>query len=446
MGVNPALSFFEQSRRRDYDTAQNTLIDYDGTHHVRLLKRFEAPHDYAPKSKEAALMRPEYNRVFHLRFYIPKSALISKEQKIRDVVIMFNGLNETDRFDLYDTLGQHLAEQGIAAVLLPTPYHLNRRAPKTKDEAPMKPSDELFKNPMLIYYNCKQSVREGSLLLRKLRQKGRSDPDDLGFYQALFDRRLRISILGFSLGGLRALASFYADPSSYHTCVVFNSGVALEFLHTEPLKIKQEVWQTFLNGLNTAIDKERARQKLNDKYFRQFDTVFLGSHHNSLKKVLKENSQKLLFIVSGADPIVPDELKDIEVEGHGLTVLKIAGVGHIPTLDPQWSPWMNRVSEFIIRFVSSAGRRVWSHQEITDAATDILKGTKYWNNLKMEERSDRFGTGDLQTLLDQLDVKRRADLLRIFYASTAYYPNFRDVLNVVANNKEKAHNKEKVAA
>ena len=107
MGVVNPLSFFEHSRRRDYDSSQNTLFDYAGTHHIRILKRFEAPSEHASAPIAAKLLEPERNRTFHLRFYIPKSALISKEEKIRDVVIMFNGLDEIDRFDLYDVLGSN---------------------------------------------------------------------------------------------------------------------------------------------------------------------------------------------------------------------------------------------------------------------------------------------------------------------------------------------------
>jgi predicted esterase len=272
MGVVNPLSFFEQSRRRDYDLSQNTLFDYAGTHHVRILKRFEAPSDYPQGSISARLLEPERNRTFHLRFYIPKAALISKEEKIHNVVIMFNGLDEIDRFDLYDVLGQHLAEQGIAAVLLPTPHHLNRHTPVGL--SPKPPHEELFKHPILIYYNYKQSMLESELLIRKLRHQ-QVDNDDLNFYESLFDPGLRISILGFSLGGLRALASFVQEPTKYHTCIIFNSGVEPSLLNTEFLNISKVEWKSFSEKLYQEVQGRRAELGM-ESYWEYFSGVFLG--------------------------------------------------------------------------------------------------------------------------------------------------------------------------
>src|SRR5918911_3559125 len=271
MGVVTPLSFFEQSRLRGYDTTQDTLFDYAGTHHVRILKRFEAPSDYPPGSTSAKLLEAERNRIFHLRFYLPKAALISKGERIRDIVIMFNGLDEVDRFDLYDVLGQHLAEQGIAAVLLPTPHHLNRHTPRAGLK-PRPPHKELFALPLLIYYNYKQSMLESELLIQKLRHQQVND-EDFNFYEALFDPNLRISILGFSLGGLRALASFVQEPAKYHTCIVFNSGVELALLNTEFLRITKEQWKDFLDKLNQEVEANNDELE-KESYWKFFSGVF----------------------------------------------------------------------------------------------------------------------------------------------------------------------------
>lgn len=434
MGVNRPLSFFEQSRRRNYDMSQDTLVDYAGTNHVRILKRFESPSDHPPESPEAKLISPDYNRVFHLRFYIPKTALINKEQKIRDLVIMFNGLNEVERFDLYDLLGQHLSDQGIGAVLLPTPYHLNRSHPP-KGSARRQPHQVLFRFPILMYYNYKQSMLDSDLLLQKLRGT-KTDEVDCGFYEAIFDRRLRISTIGFSLGGLRALASFHYEPSHYHTCIVFNSGVQLSLLNTKPLGIENADWDNFVAKLHKEVRQQR-RSLRSEQLLESFDDVYLGKDPFWLKERLREHSQKLLFILSGGDPIVPPNVNPIEVEGHGLTVLKIAGVGHIPTMDPQWSPWLGRVSDFIARFVTQASREVWFHQDIIDETRKILAESQYFRTLQPSEQD--FQSDDLRRLLDSLSPQNRPGFLRLFYASMAYYPRFREVLNaIIKKNVPKA--------
>jgi hypothetical protein len=101
-GVGTDRSFSDTSRRENYDVSQDTIVNYTGTHYMRILKLFEAPADYPEGTTEQEQIKPDYNRKFHLRYYIPKSVLIGKRERVRQIVIMFNGLNEVDRFDLYD--------------------------------------------------------------------------------------------------------------------------------------------------------------------------------------------------------------------------------------------------------------------------------------------------------------------------------------------------------
>jgi len=432
MGDNRPTSFSQYSRRRSYDLAEDTIFDYAGTHHCRVLKLFQSPNPHEAGSLGNKLITPEYNRRFHLRFYLPKPALTSRQPEIREIMIMFNGLNEIERFDLYDVLGQHFAEQGIAAVLLPTPFHLNR-FPLQKDNHARHPLPHkmMFRNPMLLFHNYKQSMMDSDLLIKKLCN---TDPDDkdFQFYRSLFTPNPRISILGFSLGGLRALSSFLHAPEKYHTCIIFNSGVQLRLLDTSFLKIEKEEWEEF-NGKLEDQEEKNLSELGKDPYWQHFSQVYLGNAHTNYIKNLAKFSPRLLFILSGGDQIVhPDHLKNIEKEGHGLTSLKIAGVGHIPTTDPKWTYWMDRVAEFIIRF-DRAKQNVWSGQEIITEVTALLGGTPY---LQLLNKSDAdFGSADLQQLLDNIPTDRHSLLLKLFYASIAYYPNFREVLNGVVKHR-----------
>lgn len=445
MGTN-TRSFDESSRLQNYDISQDTIVDYIGTHYVRVLKRFEAPADYRKGTHEYKLIKPNYTKRFHLRYYIPKSTLIRNGERVQQIVIMFNGLNEVDRFDLYDVLGEHLAEQGIAAVLLPTPYHMNRnpqeREPTKHKRKPTKrkpPHVALFDVPMRMYYNYKQSMHESALLIKKLKGKAR-DENDFGFYKSLFDPDLQVSILGFSLGGLRALASFILQPDEYHACIVFNSGVSLSKVNTERINIDKGDWDKFVEKLHRDAKKQPDLAAPEDsKIWGAFKTVFLGSDSYELKYSLREHSKRLLFILSGADSTVPADISELEVPGHGLNVFRVGGVGHIPTLDDKWSFWIDRVSELIIGFIGQAEQDLWSRQGIIKEFELALKDRKYAKRL-MEKAERVKRSPQLEELLKNVEQgKKRADVINAYYAGMAYYPRFLDVLNEVVKSFDRTN-------
>jgi alpha-beta hydrolase superfamily lysophospholipase len=443
MGTDPR-SFDEGSRLEVYDLSQDTIVNYTGTHYVRILKLFETPADHPEETTEQEQNKPDRNKTFHLRYYIPKSTLVGKRERVRQIVIMFNGLNEVHRFDLYDVLGEHLAEQGIAAVLLPTPYHLNRN-PQIENPATRRkpPHALLFRRPMRMYYNYKQSMRESELLIQKLRQTA-PDEKDFGFYKSLFDPKLKVSILGFSLGGLRALASFILQPKQYDTCIVFNSGVKLSRLNTELIHISKTEWDKFVTRLQNDADKhsEAARPEGNvstysaDReraFWNAFDMVFLGNRPDKLKDSLTRHSKRLLLILSGADPTVPSDISELEKEGHGLNVFRIAGVGHIPTLDDKWSFWIDRVSELIIGFIGQAGQDLWSRQGIVSKIKSALKDPDY--AIRQAKAEPDAVPPQLGELLDHVEPGKRKEVINAYYAGMAYYPHFRDVLKEVVKSE-----------
>jgi hypothetical protein len=426
------------SRREDYDVSQNTIVNFTGTHYVRVLKRFEAPANYDKGTFEYELVQPDYTKRFHLRYYIPKSTLIRKDERVKQIVIMFNGLNEVDRFDLYDVLGEHLAEQGIAAVLLPTPYHLNRSAPiKESTTQRESPHMALFERPMLMYYNYKQSMLESKLLIQKLRHKA-GDPNDFGFYESLFDKDLQVSILGFSLGGLRALASFILEPHEYHSCTVFNSGVNLFELNTELIHIDKAEWLNFVTKLHSYTKKQpEGAQPEDGDFWDAFKMVFLGADPPGMSTTLMKHSERLLFILSGADPTVPSEkISSLEVAGHGLNIFRIGGVGHIPTLDPKWSFWIDRVSELIVGFIE-AGQDLWSREGVISAIASGLKNPDAAIGLLLTEPD--AGTPQLEDLLKHVEQGQHAEVIESYYAAMAYYPHFPDVLKEVVKSLERTN-------
>ncbi len=109
-------------------------------------------------------------RRFHLRFYIPREYFNDARKKISRVLIMTNGLDESDNYLLYDQLGTRLAALGLATVLLPLPNHLNRHVRyrlKQPDEEKIKskPSDEITVKPEVLHERFMQYKDE----LRQLR-------------------------------------------------------------------------------------------------------------------------------------------------------------------------------------------------------------------------------------------------------------------------------------
>lgn len=104
-------------------------------------------------------------------------------------------------------------------------------------------------------------------------------------------------------------------------------------------------------------------------------------------------------------------------------------------MDPQWSPWINRIADVIFNFVSQTGQEVLSHQDIVGEFANVLKGTSYYDSLQLAQ--EEFGTNQLRELLTCLNDKQRAVALKLYYASMAYYPRFREMLNDVVKWKKR---------
>jgi hypothetical protein len=107
------------SRIRYVDRYKDEILVHEGAKYVCLMKLFPmCGLDTTPDEED-------YRR-FHMRFYIPREYFNDARKKIDRIIIMTNGLNEFDKYLLYDQLGSDVASLGLAAVLLPLPNHLNR--------------------------------------------------------------------------------------------------------------------------------------------------------------------------------------------------------------------------------------------------------------------------------------------------------------------------------
>lgn len=367
---------------------------------------------------------------------------------------MFNGLNECAKYDFYDVMGAQFAEHGIATILLPTPFHLSRRVPrdnkctalrsmikqsKTRDYE--MPTDIAFGNEALYLYNFKRSIKELENLVDRIRHPFM---DDYGFFHTYFTQDPQITLFGFSLGGLRALACFLRNPDSYHSCITFNSTVNLGEINTEALNLNPKVWKETFSAIGDLVDKGDfiLGQKNDEDILNLFRWLYLKGTKDKLANRLKEHSTKYLSIQSGADPLAKDENAmggNISVRDHGLNRYIVAGVGHVPTRDLRWDNWLSKVGETIVHFIKGCEEVHWPHAELEGIIYELIKETPFFKNLKRKKKLnfENFDFSfkvfeDLKGQIRELGTDEDVDrFVELYYISKAFYPKFAELLEKI---------------
>lgn len=392
------------------------------------LARFHAPNPSL--FREFEHFNNQANKSFFVRVYYP-------EASASEVVIMFNGLDETlpqlgseDRlFQVYDAIGRALAERGVLVVLLPHPYHMNRFL-AFKDEQscrdwftlnpsvnPLQPTSALIEEPAHLYRNHFQAHRETMALVRFLRgpQHDHADlreaDDEVPFKDeaaTLIRSRLdghscsRISLIGYSLGGLRALSAFLRDrilaldrrEPFFNTCVCVNSGGGLTSLPS-PFWVNSDDWERLIQVLRHERLDERAEPRrirgiedaLHEKarlHFRYLDDVFLGQG-DALNILGAEAAKRMLFVVGGDDTLVPLESLERFVPSGGLNILQIAGMGHILGNDEAWQRWKKVITTVVTDFVKDP--RHHDYNPLTASALEIVATLDAYYRLIPEARA-----------------------------------------------------------
>jgi hypothetical protein len=345
------------SNIRRFDRYKDFEMDMIDDCHVRFMKLFPFCHEDPPP------VESDYKR-FHLRFYIPRDIFQDKSATVNKVFIFLNGLDELYDFTLYDQLGQGLAKNGYASILLPLPNHLNRnRMFRFNDETKKEvPSDTFIAEREKIYDAYLQLLGEIQILVDHLRHRcGRIEEDhNCAFYRHLFDKDLRISILGYSIGGLGALSNFLLNKT-FSSCVLLNAGAKLEDIDISSFSKRLDDWKSMVDGLH--IDWRKPLD--NSERASIFERIFLGKDLYLLKKDLKEVSRKTLFILAGADDVNRyKSIMEIEPEEHGLSILKLPGIHHFPSIDTEWNKWFKIVINMIAQFDESAYKDTLSYNEI----------------------------------------------------------------------------------
>ncbi len=191
------------------------------------------------------------NNGFTLGFSLPSSALSEGDGVTEQhLVIILNGFDQPSR-TLYDSrsMGLHalLADRGIASVVLPLPFHFERwpRGSEHYEEIVKSPLNLVLWSQDRFYLGYQQIISD----IRQLERDVRIGASP--FYEKHFDSSTRIHLLGYSMGGLGAIAAVVrarldAVPL-YDSCILLASGVALRSMHPHrELDIPLEHWRGFL--------------------------------------------------------------------------------------------------------------------------------------------------------------------------------------------------------
>ena len=402
------------SKVRHFDRTDDgdVQVVYSDSNHFCILKLCPYADNNPPDNYS------DYRR-FHVRYYIPKFVYNTKNKKIKKMVFLFNGLNELDHFTLYDQIGQVLCRRGVAAALIPMPDHLNRH-PKwrytnpTKEHINNKPLDDLKERPEGLHERFLQYMEEIEELYKVIRNSDiyEGDLDTYCFYRHVFDPGTRISLLGYSLGGLAALSTFLAKPNRYNSCFLLNSGIQLKDIKLPESMISDDEWQKIVERAS-----EKYKEEEGNIYSKYFGMLYIGNTPALAKKALRPHLRKLLFIFGGADSIIPMEsISRLATHGKGLPIFQIPGISHFPAIDREWNNWSLFTVNLIAEFEDNASYKYWSRDDMIETLARL--------NIKYEfiESPDKWRSSKIKVREDFNSFQG------IFHSHRQFFPNFKTLM------------------
>jgi pimeloyl-ACP methyl ester carboxylesterase len=432
-----------------------------------------------------------HNEEFDLSIYIPLEVMNHPNRKLSNVLVMVNGLNETHHihYSHYDRIGAYLAPRGICGILYPAPFHLNRTAYTLSSfeaeymdhsrqhfetfKEPLQrnwdtgvgagaptvirvPHYSLLRHPEAMYHCFDQIAKELISLARFLRgndKKGFGE-DDKTFYDQFFKRgrSLKVSLLGYSLGGLAALYAFLQKPNLFERCVLVNSGSSICELTPQQVGIAEEQWQEVVKNV-----KNIQAGTLRHHHSRLLEDIILNSafRYSETQEALSANVHKMLCIAGGADVVArsqhlgrftPDQkgMSDGQVPSarpSGPHILQIAGLEHPLLNSPVYDHWFPTIMDHIVTFLRSPRleEKVVSREEMMDVLSNIeLKGEP-WDGAIGE--FDLLDPQDLNLRVDRLlpllpDLKRD-EFVTYYMISKRYFTDDAELMRNLRRQREK---------
>lgn len=363
-------------RVRHVDRLRDKFVVHENDHYVCIMKLF-------PTCDLTEQIGEEDWRRFHLRFYFPKECIVNAHKKVDKLVVMTNGLDEINYYTLYDELGSRFASQGLAAVLLPLPDHLNRhtryriKKPSVK-QIYEKPSQIMMEDPLKLYLRYIQFRDELLNLVNHVvgRSNCANKDDVCSFFKVFFSPKTRVSFLGFSLGGAAMLGNFLEwckDDSCLNSCVLLSGAINLSSITPEPL-FDAKIWDEYVAALEEVYrEKTKYEKEEYDSANKRFGQVLFGHGKEELRNLLQSFGRRILFMFGGRDNVISyQHLEEISPRKWGLGFLVLPGINHFLPIDEEWWKWIGLVTNMIVDYEENADRQVITRQKVCDN-TEVLR-------------------------------------------------------------------------
>lgn len=492
------VTYFEETHSRKIKNEKNLIIDHDDTDYLRVMKLFNDSNQTTKVRNEQLFNKfqphkliDDINKKFYCRCWLPKNIIGTKGKKIEKVVILFNGLNETEHFHLYDLLGSFFSENGYGAILLPTPLHLNRRV--IEDGKIKKPTSYVVSenNHMLFYHNFLKSKLELDYIIEKILKRTNDKDEDFNFYTNYFDGvNTKIYLVGYSLGGLRALSYFLdyfiplpeegseilkeeeydlrmrGDDQKVKACITLNSGPGIYNTDVTELGIGSNDWKTAVEKCAADVcsykrlldpgSKERELVNLFECIYFSDDLVSTRSFKNKTRIESKAESTILftekiehasdyyLAVSGGSDSIVRinqiQQLLDSNTKKFNQFIVG-KGDHFISHEKSEWHEYLPSVEKIIIDFFEMSSERHYTAKGIVDNIKKFFQNVQGLDEIGSRMSKESLFTDArlrqiLKLLPDNPDKEFNKDrFLKYYYRSKFFYPRFNDLIKKIYSRK-----------
>lgn len=293
------------------------------------------------------------NLKFSVSLFVPSDF---NELPIKHLLIMVNGMGEFNPH-VYSNRGRDtslctlLHQSGIATCFLPLPFHFNRMSPadralleesrKRRKRAIRKGKRAVLSHPtvekimrtparfFLGYEQVKDDIKELTRIINKSKRTGHI-PEDV-----------KISLWGFSIGGLGVLGRYFESPQTYHSCILVHSGANFQTLGYYREILTKPQWnkmKKFWTDIRDALEEENYNYlnkqmpelvSLNLDELKMFAMLFLGNDHTILVRKTRRNSHKLFLLVGGKDEVASlESVVSTLVPSAGLAICTIPELTH----------------------------------------------------------------------------------------------------------------------
>ena len=330
------------------------------------------------------------NNEFCLRFYVPRDAHLPYER----VFVLLNGLGESD-VHIYDALGDAFAEHGVPCVLLPLPNHFCRwgREPGAAPEEHVLDNDPyhfrrevafrdvtenikrrlLDQNQNVLVDGFHQTLRDVRKLIHSLKaNRAFLSAENRDFFEKHFSGDTRVSLYGYSLGGLLALAALLRDPHLLSFCGIVNSGASIQDIRVPSLLFSPTEWEEVQLNAYRGLEPRREDERLSDDLRELYTWIFLGNDRILLRRRLESESHRLLCVIGASDEVFQrGQILDIEPRQTGLAVMQVPRLGHWIGVEredrPVWQLWKSLIVRTILAFEKDRPRGFAPFLDITHA-------------------------------------------------------------------------------